>query len=181
MIDYLKGKVLRKNDKGAVVDVSGVGFFIYLTKDTIDKIEIGREYNFFTHLSVKEDAFELYGFKDERERDIFHILISVQNIGEKTAMNIISSLGYDKIIEALENGEHSYFLRVKGIGEKTAKRIVLELKGKLSFSKELPEDAILGLVKLGFTRREAEESVKNVLMKKKDLTTEEIIKEVLSQ
>lgn len=181
MIDCIKGRVLRKNDKGLVLDVNGVGFFIFLTKETIESIEVGTEYSFFTHFAVKEDCFELYGFKNEKERAIFLSLISVQNVGEKSAMNIISTLGYDKLIEALQKGEHSYFLSVKGIGDKTAKRIVLELKGKLSLKEEIPEEPVLGLVKLGFTRKDAEEKVKNVIMNKKDLTTEDIIKEILSQ
>ncbi len=180
MLDFLRGNSVRKNDKGVVLDVQGVGFFIFLTKETLNSIEIGKEYSFFTYFSVKEDCFEIYGFRDEREREVFLSLISVQNVGEKSAMSIISTLGCDKVIEALKEGDPTYFLSVKGIGEKTAKRIVLELKGKLSFKDELPEDAILGLIKLGYTRKEAEEKVKNVVINKKGLTPEEIIKEVLS-
>lgn len=181
MLDFIRGNLVRKDDKGIVLDVNGVGFYLYLTQETINSIELGKEYSFFTHLAVKEDSFELYGFKNEKEREIFLSLISVQNVGEKSAMNILSTLGYDTLIEALKKGEHSYFLSVKGIGDKTAKRIVLELKGKLSIKEELPEEAILGLVKLGFTRKEAEEKIKIVMKDKKDLSVEDIIKEVLSQ
>lgn len=180
MINFIRGRVLSKNDNILVLDVNGVGFSIFLTKNTIDKIEIGKEYSFFTYFAVKEDRFELYGFENEKEKEIFLSLISVQSIGEKSAMNILSTLGYDNLIDALQRGEHTPFLSVKGIGDKTAKRIVLELKGKLSFKEEIPEEAILGLIKLGYTRKDAEDKVRNVLKNKKDLTTEEIIKEVLS-
>ncbi len=179
MVEFVRGEVISIKENGAIFDLHGVGVFVFLTPDTMVGLKEGETHSVFVHLVFKQDGFEVYGFGSEEEKRAFLSLLSVQKVGARTAMNILSGLGYTGFIKALEEGDVSRFSGIKGVGEKTAKRIVLELKGKLEDVKKLPEEAVSALIKLGFTRQEAEEGIKKVLEKKKDLKIEELIKEVL--
>lgn len=179
MVELIKGFVVEKRDDGALFDVHGVGIYIFLTPYTMNEIKEGSDERVFVHLVFKQDGFEVYGFGSREEKKAFLSLLSVQKIGAKTAMTILSKLGYEGFIKALEEGDVSKFSGIKGVGEKTAKRIVLELKGKLAVEKKLPQDAVMALMKLGYTRQEAESAVAGVIDSRGEMSSEDIIKEVL--
>ena len=181
MIDSISGRIIERKDNGVVIDVNGFGIYVITTKECINDIPGDKPIKLFTHLAIKRDGFEIYGFKEREERTIFKTLLKVPNVGPKSAINIISSMGAKNIYKSLESADPSPFTQIKGISDKTAKRIVLELKGLLSEVSEKTGDEIIALIKLGYTRAEALERIKKIRNEKGDLPTEELIREVLSR
>lgn len=168
MITHIRGKILDKEEKAVVVDVSGIGYKIFLTTGTIEKIREGAEVSFWTHLAVREDSQTLYGFPSKDELNFFELLISISGIGPKTALGILNVSSVQNIRKAVSTGDTSHLTKVSGVGKKIADKIVLELKGKfgaedsagISLRDEV--DALEALKALGFKHNDAREALKQV-------------------
>jgi len=159
MISYLEGKILDKNEKFFVVDVSGVGYRIFSHSGILEKIpEKGQNVKIWAHLYVREDAMELYGFLNKEELEFFEILISISGIGPRSALGILEGAPVSSLKQAIVSEDETFFTKVSGIGRKTAQRLILELKSKLAKTVVLEKgesfkemgDAFEALVALGY-------------------------------
>lgn len=189
MFAYLEGELAYKSPSLLYLSVGGVGYEVNITLQTFSKIQHLTKCKLFTHLQIREDAWVLYGFADELERATFRLLLGISGVGAATARIILSSLTPGELEHAVSQGDTIALERVKGIGAKTAQRIILELKGKLFDKKNtgtitLPihntttEDALIALVNLGIGKSAAEAAVRKI----KDaasLSVEELIKQAL--
>jgi len=189
MFAYLEGNLVYKSASLLHMDVHGVGYELNITLQTYAKIQDMDKCRLYTHLQVREDAWVLYGFADEEERSTFRQLLNISGVGAVTARIILSSLNTDELERAVAGEDNRTLERVKGIGAKTAQRIILELKGKLLRQKNtsslspvvhntIQEDALIALVNLGINRGAAESAVKK-LINASSLTVEEMIKQAL--
>ncbi len=191
MYSHFQGKLVEKNPAYVIIECNGVGFVLNISINTYSKIKDFESCKLFAHLSVKEDSHTLYGFAEEKERRVFRHLISVSGVGTNTARMILSSLSTDEAISAIIS-DNVYVLKgIKGIGEKTAKRIILDLKDKIEkddISAEInktahntnSEESLSALTMLGFNRNVAEKAVIKVIKNGgAELSVEEIIKEAL--
>lgn len=194
MINYIIGEVKYINEDNFVIENNNLGFMINSSLNTISKLEINSEYKIFTRMNVREDDISLFGFSTKEELEMFELLTSVSTIGPKNAIAILSSLNVDKIKIAIVNNDIDSLTKAKGIGKKTASRIILELVDKV---KKMPinnannfeieskstnseiEVAREALLNLGYQRN----SIDKVLydLKDSDLSLEEIIKESLKK
>jgi Holliday junction DNA helicase RuvA len=188
MIDFIKGKVVEKNPAFAVVEANGVGYGMNISISTYSKIGEAAECKLFTEqVFIRDDNPKFYGFFDIDERDIFRKLISVSGVGGSSAMLMLSSLSAVEIAGAVNTANVPLLKSIKGIGEKTAQRIVVDLKGKLgkheggisqimapSYNKNRDE-ALLALIALGFGRPVAEKAIEKAV-KQQDMTTENVEK-----
>ncbi|QQG42672.1 MAG: Holliday junction branch migration protein RuvA [Candidatus Giovannonibacteria bacterium] len=169
MIGHLEGKVLFKGERHVVLDVGGVGYKIFVPAPA-NKISVNENAKFWTHLHVKEDALELYGFSHQAELEFFESLISISGIGPKSALGVLALAPVDTIKRAIASGDTSYLTKISGIGRKTAEKIVLELKDKMGFGKvslggeEFKEDTDIldALEALGYSQREAREMLQKI-------------------
>lgn len=187
MIYHLAGKVIFVGERFIVLDVSGVGYKLNVTLDSLRDAakSRGETASFWTHLAVKEDALDLYGFKKKTELEFFELLINVPGVGPRTALAVLNIASPDSIKSAISSGDATYLTKVSGIGRKTAEKIILELRDKFSSSKDgvwqtsLKEesDAIEALEALGYSVREAREAIKKV--PKEIIETNQKIKESL--
>jgi len=159
MISYLEGKILDKNEKFFVVDVNGVGYKIFSHSGILVKIpENGQNVKIWTHLYVREDAMDLYGFLNKEELEFFEILISISGIGPRSALGILEVAPVSSLKQAIVSEDETFFTKVSGIGRKTALRLILELKNKLAKTVVLEKggsfkemgDAFEALVALGY-------------------------------
>jgi holliday junction DNA helicase RuvA len=169
MIGHLEGKLIYKSTKHTLVETGGVGYKIFLSAEALIKLPaIGQPVKFWTHLSVKETALELFGFYEQKELEMFELLISISGVGPKSAQTILGLAGPDTLTRAIGAGDTSYLTKVSGIGKKTAEKIILELKDKLITLEDgasgLVEEAeaIEALQSLGYNLREAREALKRV-------------------
>jgi Holliday junction DNA helicase RuvA len=193
MIAYLKGAFVRKTPAAVVVDVNGVGYDVQISLNTYSRIQDLDEGVLQTHLLVREDAHILYGFFDESEKQLFQNLIAVSGIGAGTARVMLSYLKPDELSRAIVQGNTRALEGIKGIGRKTAERVVLELREKLSKaplpasdvnisswkSNSLQADALEALVALGINRQAADAAVQKVLKSEEGLGVEAVIKKAL--
>ncbi|MDH7516285.1 MAG: Holliday junction branch migration protein RuvA [Bacteroidota bacterium] len=178
MIASIRGKLVRKDFASAIVDVGGVGFAVAITLQTYEKLPTpGSEVELLTHLHVRDDALQLFGFLDEDERSMFRLLQGITGIGTRTALNILSGCGPTRLRELVAASDISALTSIPGIGRKTAERIILELRD--TFAKEpgigIPvsvqgtsdarSEAILALVTLGFSKQNAEKAIRKALDK----------------
>ena len=174
MIAYIAGKFAYKNPAVVFVDVQGVGYEVNISLNTYSRIQNLDEGKLFTHLQVKEDSHTLYGFFDIHEKEMFVMLIGVSGIGAATARMMLSSMKPDEINRAILQGNARLLETVKGIGRKTAERLVLELRDKVnkqSFETGLPaqrgnsleQDALNALVALGIARAVAEQALNKII------------------
>ena len=188
MISYLEGKILDKNEKFFVVDVSGVGYRIFSHSGILEKIpENGQNVKIWTHLYVREDAMDLYGFLNKEELEFFEILISISGIGPRSALGILEVASVSSLKQAIVSEDETFFTKVSGIGRKTAQRLILELKSKLAKTVVLEKggsfkemsDAFEALVALGYRQSD----VRRVLNElPKDMKSAEAkVKEVLKR
>ncbi|MCD8740493.1 Holliday junction branch migration protein RuvA [Mucilaginibacter roseus] len=187
MYAYISGKLTFKNPAFVVVEAGGVGYHINISLHTFSQLE-HESVKLFTWLHVKEDAHTLYGFAEEGERRLFLHLISISGIGPNTARMMLSSITPDEIQAAIVNGNVPLIQRIKGIGPKSAQRIVLELQDKLRkegpdtltrvvVSKTVKDEALTALVTLGFARNAAEKVIDQELKRtNEELTVEQLIK-----
>jgi holliday junction DNA helicase RuvA len=190
MIDYIKGKIAFKNPTYVVVETSGgVGYRINISLNTYSKIEGLEDVLLITHLSIREDAHVLFGFAEETERVLFIQLISVSGIGPSTAQVLLSGMTVDEVRSAILSDNEVAFSKVKGIGPKTAKRIILDLKDKIkkdggemllnlpTQGNKIREEALFALVTLGYVRMNVQKVLNNILKEQPNIkTVEELIK-----
>ena len=192
MYEYLNGKLASKAPTHVVLDVGGVGYHIHISLHTYAQIKDNEQCKLFISFQVREDAHTFFGFADEGERRLFEHLISVSGIGPNTGRMILSSITPDEIQSAIIQGNVPLIQRVKGIGPKTAQRMVLELQDKLKKQgpdaltvihrqQSIPEEALSALIMLGFARSQAEKVLTAILQGNPNLTVEALIKEALKK
>lgn len=191
MYSYIEGKIAEKTPTYVVIDVNGVGYQIHISLHTYSQIEGLQNCKLHTHFVVREDAQLLYGFHSINERKLFIHLVSVSGVGANTARLILSSMDPNEIVANILNSNVSAMQSVKGIGGKTAQRIIIDLKDKLEKEDGIignlqishntkKEEALSGLMVLGFNRNLASKAIDKVLNTKgSDLSVEELIKNVL--
>ncbi len=196
MYAYIKGKLVEKNPAFAVVECNGIGYLINISLNTYSRLKDQDNFKLYTHLAIKNEAttpvgFVLYGFADEQERQLFRQLISVSGIGNSTAMLMLSSLSPEKIYQAIVENNPSILQSVKGIGGKSALRIIIDLKDKIEKGRITGdlittthntniEEALSGLTVLGFNKAAAEKALNKVAQQQnRDLPVEVLIKEAL--
>ena len=143
MIGYLRGTVAFLHTDTCLLDVDGVGYRVYISDATRRDLAKGKEAQLFTYLSVREDALQLYGFRTEQEYDMFLALIGISGIGPKVALGILSSITISRLAAAITNQQTSVLTKLPGIGKKSAERLILELKDKLSFASAQDEQLTL--------------------------------------
>ncbi len=179
MISYLKGKVIHKDIKYIVLNASGVGYKINLTIEDASKISSeGKEVELWTHLAIRENAHDLYGFTNKKTLDFFELLITISGIGPKSALAILNLADPSVIKKAVISGDSSYLTKVSGIGRKTAQKIIVDLKEKLGSGEEayaIQEDidVVEALKSLGYSQLESRE-VLNKLPKNLSGTAEKV-------
>ncbi|NJC27741.1 Holliday junction branch migration protein RuvA [Neolewinella antarctica] len=188
MITYVKGPLTHKNPSFVVIEAGGLGYHINISLFTYTKIEGASEAKLLTHFHVKEDQQTLFGFYDEAERTLFRLLIGVSGVGPTTALIVLSTMNPDEVSQAIIGEDVASIRKVKGIGPKTAQRIILDLKDKLlkeniggptmlsPASNTTRMEALSALVNLGFARPAVQRALNKVLAKKADAGTEEMIK-----
>ena len=190
MIAFLKGNFVNKTPAAVYVDVNGVGYEVHISLNTYSKIQNLEGGTLFTHLLIREDAHTLFGFYDASEKEIFLHLISVSGIGASTARVMLSYMKPEDLIQAIIQGNARLLETIKGIGRKTAERIVLELRDKLGKAvsevnisvpagNSLQVDALNALIALGINRQAAEQAVQKVLKQHAPGSVEELIKKSL--
>jgi Holliday junction DNA helicase RuvA len=193
MYAYLQGKFTYKSPAQIYIDVNGIGFEVNISLHTYSAIQNIAEGRLFIHMQVKEDGHSLFGFFDKEEKDIFLLLISVSGVGASTARMMLSSTRPDEITKAIQLGDVKLLERVKGIGKKTAERLVLELKDKVGkqttssiggvsvpIANTIEQDALIALTALGINRVQAEQSIQKIIRTEPDISKlEELIKKAL--
>jgi len=190
MIDYIKGKLVKITPTGVVVETGGIGYYASISLTSFPKLEGKGECQLYIHEIIREDTHQLYGFADEGEREIFRQLISVTGVGAGTARLMLSSLSPDEIRVAIAGADINLLKTVKGLGLKTAQRIVVDLKDKIA--KHAPsgeifvladntnrEEALSALVMLGFAKGTVIKVLDNIIKNEKGLTVEDMIKRAL--
>lgn len=190
MIDYIKGKVVQLTPAFVTIETNGIGYFVNISLTTFSRLEGASEAKILVHEVIREDAHLLFGFADKEERDIFRLLISVSGVGAATARMMLSSLSPGEIEKAIVGGDVNLLKGVKGIGSKTAERIIVDLKDKLgkqagtgeifSFSDNTRrEEALSALIMLGFAKGAVAKVLDKILREEHNLTVEEMIKRAL--
>lgn len=184
MISYLQGKIIFKSEKFVILDVNDVGYKVFLSRATLNKIpEIGALLKFFCYLVVRENALDLYGFLNYEELEFFEILLDIQGIGPKAALEIASLGPLEKIKKDIETQNEQIFAGIPGIGRKKIQAIILELSGRIrAISKSSPiakeyDEAEEILINLGFPKQRAKEALSQIPKEIKN--TEDKIKEAL--
>jgi Holliday junction DNA helicase RuvA len=193
MYAYLEGKFTLKTPAYVFVDVNGVGFEVHISLHTYSAIQSMDEGRLYTHLQIKEDGHVLFGFFEKEEKDIFLQLVSVSGVGAATARMMLSSIRPDEISNAIMQGNVRLLESVKGIGKKTAERLVLELKDKIGKHKSvnflpststvannLEQDAMTALISLGISRNQAEQAIDKIIKSGTSISNlEDLIKKSL--
>lgn len=190
MIAQLKGRLIEKTPTYVIIDCSGVGYQVNISLHTFEQLGNDELCLLYTHLIIREDAHLLYGFKDKNERELFRLLISVSGVGSATAMVILSSLTTTEVKTAIGSGDVNTLKRVKGIGAKSAERIIIDLRDKIDKIGEndinfavsnntIKDEALSALIMLGFAKKPAEVALNKVLAVSEDLSVEQLIKQTL--
>ncbi|MFA5736647.1 MAG: Holliday junction branch migration protein RuvA [Candidatus Paceibacterota bacterium] len=170
MIGQLKGDISYKDERFVILNVGGVGYKIFLTPETTQNLSEGKTASFWTHLVVREEVLDLYGFLTKTELDFFGLLIGISGVGPKSALSILSLAPPETLKKAVSAGDSSYLTQVSGIGRKIAEKIILELKDKIiALVGENPQDdltqeteALQALEMLGYSPREAREALRQI-------------------
>lgn len=192
MYEFIRGTISEISPANIVVETSGIGYFVIISLNTYSKLNGKKEVKLLLHQVVREDAQILYGFSDKGERDLFRNLISVNGVGANTAIMMLSSLNPAELIAAVTSEDVVVLKGVKGIGAKTAQRIIIDLKdklGKLSESNQISvfadntirNEALSALVMLGFVKRDTEKIVTKILQEQPESTVESVIKQALKR
>ena len=190
MIEYIKGEIIQLTPTYVTIETGGIGYSINISLTTYSRLENKKEFKILIHEVIREDSHQLFGFSGNEERDIFRLLISVSGVGANTARMMLSSLTPDEIEKAILGSDSNLLKSVKGIGLKTAQRIIIDLKDKLgkhAGSGEIfafadntrREEALSALVMLGFAKSTVSKILDKIVREEKNLTVEEIIKRAL--
>ena len=189
MIGYLSGKIISAKPTKVLLDVNGVGYSVNISINTFEKINDQTAVNLYIFTSVKEDSITLFGFSSESEKEMFELLISVNGIGPKLALSILSGIQTPDLKHAINSGDVSRIISIPGIGRKTAERLVLELKTKVDKIAEeggapipfsIKNEAISALTTLGYNSKLAEKCIRDILAGEPTATLEDLIKKALS-
>lgn len=199
MIAYLRGKVLTTTSETAIIDIGGVGYEVYCSSGAFRKITVGQYVELYTYLQVKEDGMTLFGFESPKEKELFLKLTSVSGVGPKLGIAVLSALSGEEFARVIATTDVKRLSSVKGLGKKTAEKIMLELHGKISAAEVMnasgdplsdavvlsstklsasDEEAVTALMGLGFTRAESTQAVKKA-REKGAQTVEEVIMKAL--
>ena len=190
MITHLKGKLIEKNPTNIVLDCNGVGYSVNISLYTFSQLPSGEHVKLFIHLQVREDSHTLFGFSSKVEREVFRLLISVSGVGASIARTMLSTLSPEQVMEAITQNNIATIQSVKGIGTKTAQRVVLDLKDKIIKIYGLDEvslvsgntnrnEALSALETLGFARKQTEKICDDIVNKNPNASVETIIKQAL--
>ena len=191
MIYSLKGKIQELTPTYAVVDVHGIGYYVGISLQTSQKLVQGQEFQIFTQQIIREDANLLFGFYSKEEKEMFNLLISVNGVGPVSALIMLSSLSNQEISSAILSSNAMLLQKVKGIGGKTAERIIVDLRdkvGKFSISEEnistfvnnkIKEESLSALEVLGIPKKTSEKIADRILKQNPDLSVEELVKQIL--
>ena len=190
MITHLRGRLVEKTPTGVVIECNGVGYFVNISLNTFSQLPDNENIFLLTYLQVKEDSHQLFGFINSNERDIFKLLISVSGIGTNTARTMLSSLTPKQIRDGISSENVALIQSVKGIGLKTAQRVIIELRDKIlkvygfdetisDLNNTKKDEALSALEVLGFSKKQSDRVVVNILKNIPDASVELIIKEAL--
>lgn len=192
MYEFIRGDIAGLNPTNIIIDTGGVGYFVNISLTTYSKLNGKKEVTLLVHQIVREDANILYGFADKNERDLFRNLISVNGVGASIAIMMLSSLNTDEIVAAVTTENVEVLKGIKGIGTKTAQRIIIDLKDKFG---KLPEtgqfllspdnsiriESLSALVMLGFAKKDAEKIILKIIREQPGATVEGVIKQALKR
>jgi len=193
MISFIRGKKIHIDPAKIIIEVNGIGYDINISLRTYSKLKDESEVFVYTHLNVKEDSHTLYGFNSESERNTFLSLLSINGVGPSTAIMILSSLSANELKKAIISSDTNKIKSVKGIGLKTAERIILELKDKVTFddidqdkfydhiNNTIKDEALSALSSLGISKNIVEKHINDILDRNNDISLEDLIKEVLKR
>lgn len=192
MYEYIKGELTGLTPAGAIVETNGIGYFIHVSINTYSKITGKQQIKLFLHQVVREDAHLLYGFADADERELFKLLISVSGIGAGTAIMMLSSYQTDELKSAIYHENVSLLKGIKGIGIKTAQRVIIDLKDKVGQTTSIEpgrsqadlqvrDEALAALEMLGFTRKAIEKGVDQIVQSQPGLSVEQVLKIALKR
>jgi len=190
MYEFIRGKITELTPTYAVIENNGMGYFIHISVSSFSQMQGKQEGMMYLHLVVREDAHVLYGFANKTERELFRMLISVSGIGPNTARMVLSSLPVQEIQKAIHEGDVNTLQSVKGIGAKSAQRIIVDLKDKIGISTDdqqifasvnntLKNEALSALEVLGFGKKQAEKVLEKLILTNPDSTVEDLIKKAL--
>ena len=192
MITHVKGRLVEKTPTSVVIECNGIGYLINISLNTFSQIPDNENLKLYTHLQIKEDSHTLYGFHTIKEREIFRLLISVNGIGSNIARTMLSSISPDQIIDAISRENVSLIQSVKGIGSKTAQRVIIDLQDKIlkvydlaegfaSSNNTNKEEALSALEVLGINKKFSVKLVNKIVLENPDISVESIIKETLNK
>jgi holliday junction DNA helicase RuvA len=190
MIGYLTGKIITAKPTQILLDVNGVGYEVRISINTFERISGKETISLFIHTNVKEDAITLFGFYSEAEKEMFELLISINGVGPKSALSLLSGISTDDLKQAIITSNVERMIAVPGIGRKTAERLILELKNKVRDIKEeglspvkpsLQKEAVAALSTLGYNLASSEKAVNKILSEMPDSSLEELIKRSLKE
>ena len=192
MISHLSGKLVSKSPTALVVECNGIGYEVNISLNTYSRIIDSEQIKIYTHLQVREDSHSIFGFFDELERSVFRLLISVSGIGANTARTMLSSMPPNKVIESIQSDNVVAIQSIKGIGAKTAQRVIIDLKDKvlnLADHKEFNvspnntqrEEALSALSVLGYPIKQTQRIVDSLINAEPDMPVERIIKNALNK
>ena len=187
MITQVRGRLVEKNPTEVVVDCNGVGYLLHISLNTFSSLPADENVVLYTHLSIREDAHTLFGFINKTEREIFKLLISVSGVGPSIARTMLSSMTSEEIQNAIASENVALIQSVKGIGVKTAQRVIVDLKDKILKTFDIDEvsvrtsntnkdEALSALEVLGFQRKQSEKIITTILKENPDASVEKIIK-----
>lgn len=192
MIFSLKGIVQELHPTLAIIDVNGMGYGVNMSLQTSQKLVLGQTVHLFIQQLIREDAHPLYGFFSQEEKELFNLLISVNGVGASSALILLSSLTNVEIVQAISNGQSSILQKAKGIGAKTAERIIIDLRDKvLKFNVEIAEstttfannrvkqEAVVALEVLGITKKMSEKIADKIIKSSPEISVEELVKQIL--
>jgi Holliday junction DNA helicase RuvA len=192
MISHLNGKLTEKNPTNVVIECNGIGYFVYISLQTYSQIPDRENIMLQTHLVIREDAHILYGFYSKLERELFKLLISVSGVGPSIAITMLSSMSTEQIQHAIASQDVALIKSVKGIGEKTAQRVIVDLRDKiqktfnisndlLTTDNTIKNETLIALEVLGFSRKISEKTVLTLLKENPGISLEELIKQALKK
>ena len=191
MITFIKGKLIEKTPTNAIIEANGIGYFLNISLNTYSKIPDTENVLLYTHLYIREDAHTLFGFVNTLEREIFKLLISVSGVGPSIARTMLSSMTSEQIQQAIATEDIPTIKTVKGIGAKTAQRVIIDLKDKIlktyaisensltSSYNTIKEEALSALEVLGYSKRQVDKLVQKIMQETPNISLEKLIKQAL--